>query len=286
MQRSTPDTTNNRFTSALVVLVTVCLFVAAAPARALDTDSVGQGVYAKQCASCHGRDGEGVKGEYSKPLVGDKSVAQLAKYIEKWMPEEDPKLCVGDDALHVARFIHESFYSPIAQARRAPVRVELTRLTVSQYRNAVADLVAKEPPLQRDPDKQGLQAQYYKSRDMNRDKSLVYTRIDPQVQFDFGPDFSDRDKFDPKGFSVRWKGSLIAPETGMYDFVVRSDEALKFWINETDDDKPTVWNGGCRASWSAAERIPSCWSSRRIGRASAIPTSAKAISTSSRPSWS
>src|SRR5207244_12673845 len=41
----------------------------------------------------------------------------------------------------VAAYIHDAFYSPLGQARNKPARIELSRLTVRQYQNAVADLV-------------------------------------------------------------------------------------------------------------------------------------------------
>ena len=58
------------------------------------------------------------------------------------MPEDAPGDCVGEDAEKVAAYIYESFYSKAAQARNKfqPPRIELSRLTVRQYQNAVADL--------------------------------------------------------------------------------------------------------------------------------------------------
>ncbi len=43
----------------------------------------------------------------------------------------------------VAAYIYDAFYSKAAQARNPfrPARIELSRLTVRQYRNAVADLI-------------------------------------------------------------------------------------------------------------------------------------------------
>ena len=74
-------------------------------------------IYENQCAKCHGADGQGVPGEYEDPLVGDRSVKSLARLIERTMPEEDEKLCVGEDALKVAEYIHREFYSPEARER-------------------------------------------------------------------------------------------------------------------------------------------------------------------------
>ncbi len=223
----------------LVTLLTLAALVAVqTPHAARAAEGVGERVYMKHCVSCHGKAGVGVKGEYSKPLVGDKSVAQLAKYIDKWMPEEEPKQVTGDDALHVARYMHEAFYSPIAQARNRPPQIEPVRLTARQYRNAVADLVAHFRPNPPRHDKQGLRGRYYKSRRIER--RPVYERVDATVKFDLGPDYPDRDKFDPKGFTVRWTGSVIAPDTGRYEFTIKTDHAFKLWINADDRDTPTL----------------------------------------------
>ena len=50
--------------------------------------------------------------------MGNRSQPQLAKYIAKSMPEDDPGTCTGADAEKVAAFIFEAFYSPAAQARK------------------------------------------------------------------------------------------------------------------------------------------------------------------------
>ena len=47
-------------------------------------------------------------------------LGQLAKYIAKTMPDDDPGTCVGEDAEKVAAYIHDAFYSKTAQARNRP----------------------------------------------------------------------------------------------------------------------------------------------------------------------
>src|SRR5262245_19084103 len=100
----------------------------------------GEQIYRDQCASCHGKSGEGSK-TYGHLLLGNRSVNQLAKFIAKTMPEDDPGTCVGDDAQKVADYIYDAFYSKTAQARNKPPRIELSRLTVRQYNNTLADLI-------------------------------------------------------------------------------------------------------------------------------------------------
>ena len=197
--------------------------------------SQGARLYQKHCASCHGKTGQGVKGEYSKALMGDMYIPRLTRFIEKEMPEDKPKTVRGDNAKRIAQYIYDSFYSPVAAARHRPPRIEMSRLTVRQYRNTIADLIgsfspAVKIPAVRSDDKRGLEGQYYKSRAIGRDR--VIKRIDPEVTFYLGPSFPDRGKFDPKGFSIVWTGSLLAPDTGKYEFMIHTDQSMKFWLND------------------------------------------------------
>src|SRR5262245_36804626 len=90
----------------------VGLLLAAGPASAQTL--TGEQIFKKTCASCHGANGEGVKGKYEQALAGDKSVAQLSKLIAKTMPEDDPGTCTGEMADKVAEYIFEAFYSKAA----------------------------------------------------------------------------------------------------------------------------------------------------------------------------
>ena len=105
---------NSRFSVVLVAIPAWMLLLSCA-ATGADKPS-GEQIYQKQCVRCHGVDGAGTK-EYAEPLVGDRSVAQLSKYIAKTMPEDKPGTCVGDDADKVAAYIHEAFYSQAARER-------------------------------------------------------------------------------------------------------------------------------------------------------------------------
>ena len=102
----------------------------------------GEAVYRQDCMSCHGPVGEGVAGKSDEPLVGEKSVASLAKYIAREMPEDDPGTLSLADATASAEYIHQAFYSAEARARNHPPRIELAHLTVRQYRESIADLLA------------------------------------------------------------------------------------------------------------------------------------------------
>ncbi len=195
----------------------------------------GEEIYKLQCARCHGAAGQGTK-KYPQPLVGGKSPAQLAGLIGRTMPDDEDEKCTGEEAGRVAAYIHDSFYSADAIARLNPPRVELSHLTVGQYRNCVADLIGSFRPVAKVDDQRGLRGDYFSGRDVRGGAGLI-SRVDPEVKFDFGaagPDGETEDgKFNPNQFSIRWDGSVLAPETGVYEFIVRSDHAVRLWVNDT-----------------------------------------------------
>ena len=216
-----------------LLAIAVCL-LAARPGLADDKAS-GARVYAEKCASCHGASGEGSK-EYGKPLAGSKSIGQLARVIEATMPEDDPGTCVGAEARDVAAYLYDAFYSKTARARNEPARIELSRLTVRQYRNAVTDLVGSFRWQGAWGAERGLKGDYFKGMDVWRKGDKVLDRVDPEVRFEFGVagPGPDTGKFKPYEFAIRWHGSVLAPETGEYEFIVRTDNATRLWVNDTE----------------------------------------------------
>ena len=229
-----------RFTLPNTGLVAV-LLVAFAPV-AVAQEKTGAAIYQQLCVRCHGATGEGTK-KAPQPLVGEKSIAQLAAVIDRTMPEDDPSKCDAVESKQVAVYIHDTFYSPDARAKSNPPRVELSHLTVGQYRNAIADIVGSFRQTTKLDDKRGLHAEYYNSRNFQGNKKLI-DRVDPKVEFDFGtvgPEVEKGDKFDPTQFCARWEGSVLAPESGSYEFVVRTDHALRLWVNDAKAPLIDAW---------------------------------------------
>ena len=218
-------------------------------------ERTGAVIYQEQCARCHGNKGEGVDEHYPHPLIGDRSLAELITYIDESMPEDDPARCTGEDAQKVAAFVFDSFYSPVAQARNRPARIELSRLTVRQYQNAVADLVGTFRGERKWSEQEGLKGEYSKSRRPGRDAQLE--RIDPTVQFDFGEASPDPEKLDdPSSFSIRWEGSVLAPESGEYEFIVRTEHAARLWVNDQEMPLIDAWvKSGSDTEFKATIRL-------------------------------
>lgn len=196
----------------------------------------GPTIYKQQCAKCHGPAGQGVKGKYSDPLVGDWSIEKLTRYIAKTMPEDKPGSCTGPHAEAVARYIHDTFYSREARAKTQTARVELVRLTNRQHLLAVADLFRANEEPKVTPGK-GLAVVGYKSRNTRReDKALE--RTDAKVEFDFGKERPEWSGQGTNGFALHWSGSVIADESGDYEFIVKTANGIRLWVN--DDDKPLI----------------------------------------------
>ncbi|MFO0907451.1 MAG: DUF1592 domain-containing protein [Isosphaeraceae bacterium] len=212
------------------LILTTSLPVLADPPKPVATTATGEQIYRQACLRCHGPSGEGTK-EYDRALAGDKSITQLAKLIAKTMPEDDPGTCTGEDALKVAEYIHGAFYSPLARERNRPARIELSRLTVRQYRNAVADLIGSFRSGAVWPKERGLHGEYFDARGF-RFGSRVIDRRDPTVAFDFGETTPDPAKFKGQDFTIRWEGSVLAPDTGDYEFVVRTEHATRLYVND------------------------------------------------------
>jgi hypothetical protein len=200
----------------------------------------GEQIYQAQCARCHGGAGEGTKDFYPEPLVGDNSVAQLATLIAKTMPEDTDKKCSPEEANKVATYMYDAFYSTDAQLRNKPARVELSRLTVRQYQNAVTDLLGSFRPASDWGAERGLRAQYFRSRRMRKEDRQI-ERVDPEVHFDFGEGSPDPEKIEAHEFSIQWVGSVLAPDTGDYEFIVRTEHAARLWINEKKQPLIDAW---------------------------------------------
>ena len=197
----------------------------------------GEAVYRQDCMSCHGPAGEGVAGKSDEPLVGEKSVASLAKYIAREMPEDDPGTLSMADATASAEYIHQAFYSAEARARNHPPRIELAHLTVRQYRESIADLLGSLRGATGTTESGGLAGTYRerperdpKMPDRNLPEATFKKQVDPVIDFDFGANAPEKGKYAAQ-FSINWSGSVLVPDTGEYEFRVTSLNGVRLYVN-------------------------------------------------------
>ena len=201
----------------------------------------GEVVYRQDCMSCHGPVGQGVAGKADEPLVGEKSIASLAKYIAREMPENDPGTLSLADATASAEYIHKAFYSGEARARNHPPRIELAHLTVRQYRESIADLLASLRNATATTETGGLAGTYRerperdpKKPDQNRPEVTYKQQVDPVIDFDFGDKAPEKGSFAAQ-FSINWSGSVHVPDTGEYEFRVTSPNGVRLYVNAPEN---------------------------------------------------
>ena len=228
-------------------------------ARAEDADRVaGAQIFQKLCADCHGDKGQGVAKKYDEPLYGERSVNSLAKLIDRTMPEDEPEKCDAEDSRKVALYIYDAFYSPTARAKLNPPKRDFMRLTNRQFRESVADAIGSFEQVRLPGEGKGLPGKYYDSNGMNKKSRLKVERDDRAIDFDFGelspnqdpnedtsnlppPDFigpmlprkgiNGTDLIKQEQFSIDWEGSLLAPETGWYEFRIKTRNGVRLYVN-------------------------------------------------------
>ncbi|MBM4010762.1 MAG: DUF1592 domain-containing protein [Planctomycetes bacterium] len=232
----------HRPSAAAITSAGLCcmLLVAAIAGASASEESPGAAIYREHCQRCHGAGGVGTP-DVPAPLVGDRSVNQLAAYIDETMPEDDPARVTGEAARQVAVHVHEAFYSAVARDRQRPARVDLQRLTIRQHRSVLADVVGSfrpgSPPL---TDDRGLHGDYFATRDFNRDAGFVFERIDPRIDFDFGSLGPAPERIEPDRFAIRWTGSILPTETGRHEFVCLTDHSAQLWVNKHAGEPATI----------------------------------------------
>jgi hypothetical protein len=220
----------------------------------------GKPIYDRLCADCHGDRGQGVDGKYDEPLTGNRTLEALARKIEKTMPEDNEGACVGPDAQSVAAYIYEAFYSPAAQSRVNPPAKELARLTVPQWRNSVMDLLGHfrmGPGFDRPvAGETGIKAFYRgvaipkpgevavdttpKNGIKMKRPNTTIERVEPGIAFHWGPDSPEKETLEAEQFQNRFEGCVVAPETGIYEFAVKSENGFRLWINDGGDGRELI----------------------------------------------
>lgn len=201
-----------------------------------DPTPAGAAIYADHCASCHGDHGEGVEDEVDEPLQGDRSLVSLARYIDRKMPDDDPGVLDAEQARQVAAYIYGKFYSAEARAKNSPPpKPAFARLTNRQFRESVADLLGSFGKSSPPGEPTGLKGQYFQSDGMNKKAQKGLERLDTRMEFDFG-EGSPAEGIAADQYSIAWDGSLLAPETGWYEFKIVTPNGARLYVNGERQD--------------------------------------------------
>ena len=74
----------------------------------------------------------------------------------------------------------------------------------------------------------GVKGQYYRGMDFD---TLVLTRTDPQIDFDWGDPGGPDPAVGDDTFSAKWAGEVEAVFTETYTFYTRSDDGVRLWVD-------------------------------------------------------
>jgi mono/diheme cytochrome c family protein len=223
---------NTRTKQFALLLACVWLGAVTAPAEDAELLERGEKIYRAQCADCHGDRGQGVESAYEKPLLGDASAGELTKLIADTMPEEDAESCVGEEAAAVAYYVHYAFYSPAAQLRNRPPRIQLSRLTGDQLRQSVADLYGhfqNQPWIEKN---HGIRGVYFDGSRWKKE-NIKIERTDPVLEFDFGTE-SPGEGINKEEFYIEWTGALKVDHSGRHELVLRTSCSSMMYFGHRD----------------------------------------------------
>lgn len=68
-----------------------------------------------------------------------------------------------------------------------------------------------------------------------------FERLDGQIAFHFGADSPDKEKLISEEFNIRWDGSVIAEETGLYEFIIKTENGARLWVNDDRNELIDAW---------------------------------------------
>jgi hypothetical protein len=105
----------------------------------------------------------------------------------------------------------------------------------------------------------GLLGSYFANTSLS---GTAVSRLDAQVDFDWGGGTAGLTGPGADDFSVRWEGMLEAPVSGTYTFTTRSDDGVRLWVNGTqiidnwNDHAPTNDVGTQTITLTAGQKVP------------------------------
>src|SRR5207247_2410605 len=75
----------------------------------------------------------------------------------------------------------------------------------------------------------------------NAMERVSFDRRDDRVAFSFGAQSPSPERLRADEFNIRWEGSVFAEETGAYEFIVKSENGVRLWVNDTKTMLIDAW---------------------------------------------
>jgi hypothetical protein len=87
-------------------------------------------------------------------------------------------------------------------------------------------------------------------------------KVEPVISFHWGPDSPDKAVLEAEQFQNRFEGSVVASETGVYEFAVKSENGFRLYINDTTEGDALI-DGWVSAGPQVREEKKSIYPRRR-----------------------
>jgi large repetitive protein len=190
----------------------------------LTADAVaGRGVFAAQCAVCHGGSAFTNSTLGSLPNIGTVKASSGMRLGAALTGIDTPTL---RDAWQTAPYLHDGSAPTLAEAIAAHNNVTLNATQLAQVAAFVAQIGSEEPAVASTANG-GLVGNYFNNLTLAGTPALVRTEA---VNFDWGSG-SPGAGIGVNNFSARWSGSVLAASSGSFRFRTRSDDGVRLWVN-------------------------------------------------------
>lgn len=121
---------------------------------------------------------------------------------------------------------------------KLPEQVKLDELVAAK---ADAKVIANARNELRKAEQKRRQQEIEKAEEKRKNrKQFRFERVDGHISFHWGKDSPDAAKMIGEEFNNRWDGGVVAEETGVYEFIVKSENGVRLFVN---DDQEALIDG-------------------------------------------
>lgn len=122
---------------------------------------------------------------------------------------------------------------------KLPEEIRLAELVAAKAE--APTIAAARTELRKAQDKRAREQRELEDQKKRNRPTHRFERVDPGIAFHFGADSPDKAKMIPEEFQIRWDGCVVAEETGVYEFSVRSENGFRLWVNNDQEALIDGW---------------------------------------------